>query len=458
MIFGSVLLSVGINSMSATSDALKIECEWWGPSNAEQDASLACRGAIGIHVGDECLTRLADEWGNTVRNRLHASAYSLAGWLAGNWWRLRWEPETAASRDDVDWRMSHSMASAGDGYCWPNIVFASDGDGVTVVARATRGRVFGPVRYLNEVHTRLSARAFERGVDAFLTLVLSRLHEEGRRNSELAKLWEEVRKERGDPELASWRRLEAICGFDPGEAPDAIIDRLLADSAALGRTALDELAAVARGATAEVLNRVEALAARGDTPAAGGFRGVLPTLTRRQGELEGERPWQHATRLARQAREEWGLGDAPVTDGQLAELMGNRAAIFGAAEKDEAPMPLFLGDADGGRVSFYLNRAHPTGRRFAAARLIGDSLLHRDEGRLFPATEARTERQQFQRAFAQEFLCPYSALREMIPEAVADEEEIENAAARFNVSTRVIETMLVNRGELDRESLRWLVA
>src|ERR1039458_6009610 len=114
------------NGIKIMDEALKIECEWWGRANGENDISQVSRGAIGISVGDQWLTRLEDSWGNTVRNRLHASAYTLAGWLAGNWWRLRWEPETPTSRSDVDWRMSHSMASAGDGYCWPSILFASD--------------------------------------------------------------------------------------------------------------------------------------------------------------------------------------------------------------------------------------------------------------------------------------------------------------------------------------------
>ncbi|MCK9589131.1 MAG: hypothetical protein M0Q93_07175 [Terrimicrobiaceae bacterium] len=78
-------------------ESLKIECgEWWGSSNGEKDISQVCRAPIGITVGEDCLTRLEDSWGNTVRKRMHVSAYTLAEWFAGNWWRLRWEPETPA--------------------------------------------------------------------------------------------------------------------------------------------------------------------------------------------------------------------------------------------------------------------------------------------------------------------------------------------------------------------------
>jgi Zn-dependent peptidase ImmA (M78 family) len=437
-------------------ESLKIECEWWGSANGEKDISQACRGAIGINVGENCLTRLEDTWGNTVRNQLNASAHTLALWFAGNWWRLRWEPETPSSRSDVDWHMSHSMASAGEGYCWPSILFASDGDALAVASRATRGRVMGPVRFLNEVNTLITANAFESGIDAFLTLVLSRLHGEGYRNSELAELWTEVQNEREDPKLAQWRRLEAICGYDPGEAPEALIDMLVADTAQLGGKALEEVAAEGRHSTAEVLNRILDLATATDEPKAGGFRGTLPKIAVTPGFEAGERPWQRATRFARLARKEWGLGDEPVSNAQLADLLGNRASVFDEVDKGTAPMPLLLREANHDKVDFYLNRAHPTSRRFAASRLLGDNLLHSNEGRLNPATTAKTARQQFQRAFAQEFLCPFDALRAKIQTTMPDEDDIAEAASYFNVSTRVIEATLVNKGELDREALSWI--
>ena len=437
-------------------DAPKIECEWSGRLDAENDISQASRGAIGISVGDQWLTRLEDSWGNTVRNRLHASAHTLACWLAGNWWRLRWEPETPASLGDVDWRMSHSMASAGDGYCWPSILFASDGDTLAVASRATRGRVLGPVRYLNEVNTRITGRAFESAIDAFLTLVLSRLHSEGFEKSELAGLWAEVLKERRNPELARERRLEAICGFDPGEAPEEIIAMLVTDKAGLGGGAMEEVAAQGRGSTAGMLNQILSLASGGAAAPAVAFGGTLPELAAKP-EYEAEaRPWQRAAMLARLARQEWGFGSGPVTNARLADLLGTREAIFHEVEKGPAPMPLLLRGANRKNADFYLSRAHPTSRRFAASRLLGDHLFHSHGGRLIPATSAKTARQQFQRAFAQEFLCPFGALLEKVQTTQPDDDDIVEAAAHFNVSTRVVEATLVNKGELDREALVWV--
>jgi hypothetical protein len=436
-------------------ESLKIECEWLGSSTGEKDIAHATRGAIGISVGEHCLTHLEDAWGNTLRNRLHACASTLAGWFAGNWWRLRWEPETPKSRKDIDWRMSHSMASAGDGYCWPSILFASDGETVAVASRATRGRVLGPVRYLNEVNTRITGKDFESGIDAFLTLVLSRLHAEGHGRSELANLWEEVSKERGDAKLTQWRRLEAICGFDPDEAPTSLIEMIRDDKTELGGKALEEVAAQERHSTAEALKQILDLDNSKAKPTAGGFRGRAPELNAAKRHDAKARPWQQATKLARLARKEWNLGKQQVTNKRLADLMGAKPSVFTNQTKAAIPMPIMLRTGTNGDFDLYLDSSWATSRRFASCRLLGDHLYHSNDGRLIPATDAKTSRQQFQRAFAQEFLCPFDALMEKIQTDQPDDEDIAEAAGHFEVSPLMVKTTLVNKGELDRETLNW---
>lgn len=316
-------------------ESLNIECEWWGPSGEESEVMQACRAAIGISVGAHSLTRLEDTWADTIRNRMNGNAYTLARWFAGNWWRLRWEPETSGSQGDVDWRMSHSMGSAGEGFSWPGILFASDGDSIAIASRANRGPVMGAVRYLTDLSERITANEFERGVDSFLSLVLSRLHAKGCGHSELEELWGEVTNERKSPELAALRRMEAICGYDPDEAPEELIRLLLEDT--------------------------------------------------------------------------------------------------------------------------YLGKYPGTSRRFAACRLLGQWLERDgDTERLIPVAEAKTAQQQFQRAFAQEFLCPYGALMNRLQSDQPTPEDIDEAADHFGVSPLLVRTTLVNNGELDRESLKWV--
>ena len=438
-------------------ESLNIECEWWGSSNGENDIPQICRGAIGINVGEHCLTRLEDSWARTVRNRLNGDAHLLACWFAGNWWRLRWEPESSSSRNDVDWWMSHSMASAGGGFSWPSILFASDGETVAVATRPSGARVMGAVRYLDQINTRITAQEFEKGIDAFIQTVLSRLHAEGHGHSELAELWMEVQRERGDPKLAKWRRLEAICGFDPAEAPAAIIDLVAEDRFHLGLHAVEEVAAHSRHETVNTLESIRDLAEVKGRPGVGGFPCRPQTLQKAPAYKKYIRPWEKGAQLARAARKEWHLGKEPVSNAYLADFLCTPKKIFSpSTSRTTVPFPVALRSAKGDTLNVYIDRQPTTSRRFAASRMLGQWLdAHGATERLIPATGAKTSEQQFQRAFAQEFLCPLEALLDHLPTEHPSQDDIEDAATYFGVSPYFVSTTLVNNGELDREALSW---
>lgn len=439
------------------SDTLKIDCgDWLGPATGERDICQVTRVPIGIRVGDEWLTRLHDSWGNTVRDRLNASAATLAWWFAGNWWRLRWEPETPSSQSDVDWRMSHSIASAGDGYCWPSILFASDGESVAVASRMSREPVMGPVRYLSQITTRVTANQFERAVDDFLALVLARSEGEGFGKSELAELWSEVNKERRDPKLAQWRKLEALCGCDPGEGAAPLVERLINESSNLGTCAMEEVAAYGRNTTAEVLDVIQPLSTL-KKPGSAGIKATLPDRSPTWKKLASEdRPWRRASLIAKEARKKWGFDTGPISDRQLAELLQTSVTAFTRAGEVRTQVPLaFRHGGSESQVNLFFHSLRPTGHRFAAGRLLGDHCSFASTERLIPETEAKTSRQQFQRAFAQEFLCPFDALKEKIQTDHPDEEDIAKAADHFGVSPLLVRTTLVNKGELDRQALAW---
>ncbi len=93
-----------------------------------------------------------------------------------------------------------------------------------------------------------------------------------------------------------------------------------------------------------------------------------------------------------------------------------------------------------------------TGRRFELARLLGDHLFFGAEAPILPATRAYTFRQKVQRAFAAEFLSPFEAVEDMLKGDFSPE-AVEEAAEHFAVSTVTIETLLLNHGLIERDSL-----
>ncbi|MEI9893269.1 MAG: hypothetical protein WDN28_05030 [Chthoniobacter sp.] len=323
------------------SEELNIEFEWIDRDTGNE-IDRAFAAYIEVAVGDRHITRIDDSVARTVRNRMRGSAWHLAIWFAANWWRLRWEPTPRTWLEDANWRMSHSMAGAGGGYVWPDAVFASDGESIEIAARPNaRSVLFEPIRYINDVETRIPATEFERKVDMFMASVLSRLDLFKIEDQSLVELWKEILSERRNPKDRRRRKLEAMAGYDPDEAPDEMIKQLIQDKERLGKDALQEVAAEARHETGEVLKFFCDLSRSEVRLQAASFKGTLPDLdlTHLVPSNNGT-PWQRAGRLAKAVREKWGLGTKPILNKQLAGLLGAKPTVFTESFEGKVPMPL----------------------------------------------------------------------------------------------------------------------
>lgn len=425
-------------------DVLRIDFEWLA-SETGTPAERATLAEFEITVGSQVATTVEDRLARTVRSRVRLSAFHLASWVASNWWRLRWEPK----RSDLSWQLSHRMGGAGGGYLWPDLTFASDGEAVLIGARPTDGAPAEPVRYLMRIDQSISANIFERAMDDLVDAVCARLASAGV-ETDLAPLWAEVRSERQTPEAHLYRRLEALLGHDPDAAPQDLVAGLREQMTLIGTDAVAEVAADARDNALTDLNtlwhevRPKAVAVRLAES------GQLRTRIRHHAEQESV-PWQGAEKAAALARTAWNLPHGPVPNRDLARICDMpETVLHGAAEP--APFPAAFRNGAPDNLAVTLCRSHPTGRRFALARLIGDHLSCADD-HLLPATGARTARQKFQRAFAQAFLCPFDDLRDFLGTDAPTDEDIEAAGAHFEVSPRVVETTLVNKGLMDRDIL-----
>src|SRR3546814_6469682 len=111
---------------------------------------------------------------------------------------------------------------------------------------------------------------------------------------------------------------------------------------------------------------------------------------------------------------------------KLSELFQISADFFGytAAQASTVPVGLRKNHGrDGLKVA--MRAKVPEARRFQTLRLVADHIFAQTDEQLLPATTAKTDRQKFQRAFAQEFLLPYEELRSELDLENVDEEEIE---------------------------------
>lgn len=421
----------------------------WLARESGSTVERATLAELEIAVGGHLATEVEDLLARTVRRSARLSAYDLALWLAANWWRLRWEPE----KSDLGWEMSHKVGAAGGGYVWPDLTLVGDGETVLARSRPTPAVGVQPIRYLGHFDEVVPVSCFEQGVDDFVDSVTARLAAERSIALDLGDLWAEVRAERRDPERAEWRKLEAMLGHDPDEAPDGLIECLLQRATTCGAGAVEELAGSAEDRAPEQLDRLWEEARPKAVPARVADADGLGKLIRKR-TARLTLPWQRAAYAAAIARETWGLPAGPVSTRVLSELIEVPESML-IEPHGLGGMTLSAGFRNGSAAGFsvFLHRRHPTGRRFALARLAGDHLEATATEKLLPSTDARTARQKFQRAFAQEFLCPFADLTAYLETEHPTDEAIETAAEHFEVSPLVIKTTLVNKGLMDREAL-----
>jgi len=440
------------------SEGLTIRTDWLARRQGDE-FERRFLADIAVGVGDQWLTRLEDLEANTVRKSFRGCAHRFASWFATNWWRLRWESVVDDFRRESDWQMAHSLASAGGGYVWPNIIVASEGDFVNITSIPNPpGSSIERVNYLDRSFHRITASEFEKGTDAFMSGILSRLHSEQLQDEFLPALWEDVLSERSDPEATTWRRLEALCGYDPDEAPNDLIESLRKSGDILGKAALRELAAEGRHQVGELLNSIAELARASNLSRAGGFPTRIPSSQVADGlSLKGSEPWRTASSLASRTRNQLGLDpETPISNEKLADILGTIPEAFTSEEQSPSSIPIALASENGDGSSYlFFNSPWRTSRRFAATRLLGDRLFFDFDERLVPATRVKNSRQQFQRAFAQKLLCPSEALLAEFESGDGDDERIEKVARHFDVSPLLVRTTLVNKGEMDRSALLW---
>ena len=405
-------------------------------------------------------------WDEEVRDYARLSTLPIAHWFKSNWWRLLWEASTEGGVSP-DWKMSHKIGAAGEGYVYPDITFTSDWDTVHIQAKGgTRFRT-APISYTESCNVFVPVDDFRQAMAGLIEETIDRLNTTGEKGNELAAIWNIINEEQSDPEQAEWRKMEACLGYDPDEAPEDLVEKLLSMySSDFGAEAVQEVAVASKDKATndiDILSDYFSLSRPQWSVRVEGRSKILDQMNanihngyRRH---DVELPWQRASRAARVAREVWQLAKDPIATSKLTEIFGVNIQdedMVSDSMTGQIPLSAGMRARSDGDFDIILRQRHPTGRRFALARLIGDFLNDSKQEPLMPATNAKTNRQKFQRAFAQEFLCPAQELGDylnldMYP--FPTEDDIDDAAHHFDVSPATVQMTLVNKGMVEREML-----
>lgn len=198
------------------------------------DYEKAAYGLLVIKSGDQILTGCVsnDSEGQQYHDGPYVSGYHLAEWFVWNWWRLSWEPgpENGLESATLDWRMAHSMAAVGEGYIWPKITFSSDGLKCAITSESSTENDGSRLYYTGAPAITVLSDEFENAIDRFVNVVLRLLQNAGVSDSNLQILWNDLTMERKDPEIARFRRFEAMLGLEPDEVDEESIENWLKDA------------------------------------------------------------------------------------------------------------------------------------------------------------------------------------------------------------------------------------
>lgn len=375
----------------------------------------------------------------------------LAFWFVDNWWRLRYECFPASGLT-ADWRLAHDFSDIGGGYAWPRLAFWGEGCRVGLLSQSDPLGVVGPVRYLTDALIYIPAECFEREVDSFLDRVASE-------RQGLTSDWQVLRSlvnrliaERCDSDFAAWRRLEAQLGYDVDEVPEGLMASLAAFQEEYGAGAIAEAALANPGIEAAAVLQAEIDAAKSHHVQCD-LRRTAALVGRIDGQ-PGDPPWRLGEIAAADVLQAVGHQGGPLSNSALADILRVRRSALDKVPPRGPRNPAYgLRLDQGGRRGeiVALSSRWAQARRFEFCRALGDAIWSGGE-RLGPLTKTKSERQKFQRAFAQSLLCPFEALVNFIGDDRSDG-ALAAAARHFSVSERMVRSVLVNKRQVDRERL-----
>lgn len=404
-----------------------------------------------ISIGEVVLTRLVRLDRREEDHYLEVPPDRLAFWLIDNWWRLRWEP-APPDRFHPGWRLAHDLSSIGGGYIWPRISIWGEGPKLGVASQADSPAQPQSIRFLANGIYYVSPVSITDGVDAFIG---SLLDDEAIADRQcLRKEHQQLLAERDDPEVADWRKLEAMLGYDPDEAPVELMDRLGVLVDRYGHEGVEEAAIAHQGHQAAATLQHELEAAKDSKIRIS----PPPEVQLMHIERNSERtPWQLAEGTAAELRARLAHDRGPIRNRALSEVLclpSDQLKTKGTTAPLSYGLRLRDADGAGSRVAIKAKWSHS--RRYELCRTLADIIWSDNDG-LGPLSTARSSRQKFQRAFAQSFLCPFDDLQAYLDTDQPEDDDLQAAARHFHVPVRVIQTVLVNKGVVGRASFEEMI-
>ena len=432
---------------------LSFNFDWVAAERVKGPELSATWAALEIVVADGSVTRVLDTRAKTVRDFIYVPLYPLAEWLATNWWFLTHECGNPVKDGSPAFRRRHGLAANREGYAFPDLEVIPAG-AMTRLAWRRGSPQWGRVEFLDGGEAWIDSAHFRETCGDFIDQVIRRLVGFGIEDTLLQTEWEAIQS--ADEEETEFCIAAAKLGCHPYSLSDVAQWWVFHYNEQLGQL-LDESLPIFSADTpgGPGGNFVTARSIKWAITDAQQSRGVpLARLLLFAGDYPTDtpfdgNPWAAGYQLARRLRRNINLkGDPLPTMKDLADRLDEDEALLEQATepiwvlRQTAMIDGLVTRTDDGEPAFGLRHLEEEQRRFHFCRALAELLTNPASDALI--TRAYSERQQFNRAFAAEFLAPSSGLRERINHRVVDGDTIDELALHFGVSSRIIEHQIAS--------------
>ena len=434
---------------------LKFHIEWEDPKGARGEELAATWASFRITVGDVCVTRLSSlASSSSIRESVQMPLYPLAEWLTFNWWHLRAEMQGASGRLEAEgikgFRKRHNLRAAQEGFSLPDLLILPVSPSQIKLEWQAGHLQFQEVSFIESGKAYCDTEQVTEELERFINAIVDRLSDRGLNDTVLQKEWDSIQS--ADQEEREYCLVAAGLGLDPYSIGDSVQEQLIEAAEKIGTGVLrDEFFAVADGRsillqTNELVGIFEEIDSVSHDLT--GLSGIKTSINRgiRRHDVQ---PWKMGYAFARGLREQMNGHGKDVFESHLDILkaLGIREndadslvvqrdfsiPINGAVVVSSADTPVFA----------LKQGEHSDQQKFNFCRGLYEFLIG-SKGTRRVITSARTETQKESRAFAAELLVPSELLRADVAHQVLYEEDVDQIAYKYGVSSYVIRHQITN--------------
>ncbi|MFF2535215.1 ImmA/IrrE family metallo-endopeptidase [Streptomyces cyaneofuscatus] len=431
-------------------EMLKISWEWEPAPGVRLPEHEATWARIEIRAGGEVVTLLEDSESGSSRRSIYAPLYPLAEWLAFNWWKLLFNsrlsrPELINAFERTRLTdpelLRNNFRRIGDGFSWPDLAIIPAGNQTTVSWRPYTSPVANwKIRYIGRGDVAVASADIQGEFARIINAVISRLDERGITSTVLHKEWAAVTG--ADAEEADYCRTAARLGLDPYSEAHEFEDEIIRSSQILATGLftdfIDAVSPTRIRQSQKWVSQAEAKIEEIATPWDSRAQQIRAALSGVK-ILSNSRPWEAGWEQARLARE------AAEVDCVQQFNVGNYVATQDLISPEPRIQALGRRDGRGAALVIGSRQSSSRTRNFLEGRAFWHSVAN--SGDSFLVTDAYTEKQKVERAFAAELLAPAAGISQLLdgdPWSVSLE-NVERIADHFDVSAVLVQHQIDNQ-------------